>query len=86
MKTPRLTIYDIKRIHEERTGGLFFSRPTMKFFRQKMKDFSVRKIDADYYFISAPSRWTESVYSTERYFNIETGELTLTDPRKKEEV
>jgi len=40
----RYTIYDIKRIHKEKTGGYYFDRDTMRDWNQTLKDFTVRNI------------------------------------------
>lgn len=39
-----MTIYELKQLHEK-SGGYFFSRRTMHFFGDRMKDFSIKKID-----------------------------------------
>lgn len=54
MKTQRLTIYDIKNRLQD--APYFFSRKTMKFFHQTLKDFSVKKQPNGTYHISAPMR------------------------------
>ena len=48
-----LTIYDIKRNIDE-TGSYFFSKKTMRFFRQTLGDFKVNRCGNDKFFISAP--------------------------------
>lgn len=75
---PKLTIYDIKRLTAD-TEPYFFSRDSMRFFKQTMDDFKVIRIDSiGKYYISAPS-WPGKV--TERYYNPQTHELEymLTD-------
>ena len=75
-KMERLTIYDIKQ-RTEATSPYYFTRKTLKFFGQRMKDFSVR-IEGDKYRISAPmiDRFTgRKVGVSERLFNPETNEL-----------
>jgi hypothetical protein len=47
-----MTIYEIKRRIEG--DSYYFSRSTLKFFGQTLKDFSVRKFE-DKFLISAPS-------------------------------
>ena len=73
MSTKRLTIYDIKYTCND---TYFFDRGSLKFFGQTMKSFSVRKINATQYRISAP------MYAGKRYcgqtvriFNTETKQL-----------
>ena len=72
-----MTIYEIKRIYEAKTSGFYFTRDTMKFFHQTLKDFRVKKIDAEHYHISAPMRDNSGkhVGMSERIFNVTTGEL-----------
>lgn len=53
MKTQRMTIHEIKRRVEAR-GSHFFDRKTLRFFGQTMKSFSVRKLTATTWLISAP--------------------------------
>lgn len=73
MSTTRLTIHDIKR---ECNDTHFFNRGSLKFFGQTMKSFSVRKIDATHYRISAPM-YAGNRYcgQTVRIFNTETKQL-----------
>tara|TARA_Y100000401_G_scaffold116002_1_gene120841 strand:+ start:6081 stop:6302 length:222 start_codon:yes stop_codon:yes gene_type:complete len=64
-----MTIYEIKK-RTETTEPYYFSRNTMKFFGQKLKDFKVTKESDGRYKIAAPIRKafmvdTESV----AYFN-----------------
>lgn len=70
-----MTIYDIKRLTIG-TSPYFFSRSTMKFFHQTLKDFSVCK-DGEKYYISAPMKDNTGkvVGRTERLFNPVTNEL-----------
>ena len=76
-KVAPLSIYDIKRICEE-NGSYFFSRQSMKFFGQKMADFSVRRHGVDKFYISA--KWGKGIAGkTERIFNPFTGELERVD-------
>ncbi len=71
-----LTIYDIKRLSYD-SSPYFFSRGTMKFFRQTLKDFRVYKCkDIGKYYIIADRLHGESIHGvTERYFNPITNEL-----------
>jgi|688.fasta_scaffold129893_2 hypothetical protein len=72
-KVAPLTIYDIKRAVEEKSS-FFFSRQSMKFFGQKMADFSVRRHGVDKFYICA--KWGKGIAGkTERIFNPFTGEL-----------
>lgn len=64
------TIYDIKRLTEE-TAPHFFTRKTMKFFNQKLSDFSVTRYGNDKFLISA----IRPHGKTERIFNPFTNEL-----------
>lgn len=70
-----MTIYDIK--HRVTNAPHFFDRKTLKFFKQTMRDFSVRKMADGRYFVSAPMRgWSgEIVGKTERIFNPVTNEF-----------
>lgn len=68
-----MTIYEIKRRTAE-TAPYFFSRKTMKFFKQTLKDFSVKKIGDKKYLITAKS----GVHTTARIFDTETNTLTMT--------
>lgn len=74
----RLTIYDIKRLTAD-TAPHFFTRDTLKFFHQTMKDFSVSKCDDGRYYISAPmrDRSGKRVGTTERFFNPINNKLEL---------
>jgi hypothetical protein len=76
MKKP--TIYDIKR-ETEKTSPYFFSRKTLKFFGQTMKDFKVYTTEEDgKYLISSPmwDRFTgRNVGTTQRIYNSFTKEL-----------
>ena len=76
----RLTIHDIKRIHEEKDPDYFFDSKTMKFFGQTLRSFSVQKIDEENYLISAPMKERSTgkkVGITARKFNTVTGKLEL---------
>lgn len=78
-----MTIYEIKRRTEE-TVPHFFSRQTMKFFGQTMKDFKVYKQKDGKFLIVAPRRertrfsgseiWVTSG-QTRRIFNPETNKF-----------
>ena len=67
----RLTIHDIKSRVEE-TGSCFFSRETLKFFGQRVKDFKVHKCTDGRYFIYAPRKHGGD---TCRYYNPATNKL-----------
>jgi len=69
-KVAPLKINDIKRLSAE-NAPYFFARSTMRYFKQKMSDFSVtRKGDSEFY-IFARSPFGK----TERVFNPFTGDL-----------
>lgn len=71
-----MTIYEIKRIHETKTDGKYFSRQNMKFFNQTLKMFRVKKISDTIYRISAPSYWSGKLMGISKAeFNSITGEL-----------
>lgn len=72
---PKLSIYDIKRLSSEKSP-YFFTRDTMKFFHQTMRDFRVcRMFESG----SAPIRDSGRIVGqTVRYFNPLTNELQLT--------
>ncbi len=71
-----MTIYDIKRKTAE-TAPYYFSRNTLKFFHQTMKDFKVYKQVDGRYLITAPMRDNSGkvIGSSERYFNPANNEL-----------
>jgi hypothetical protein len=70
-----MTIYQIKQKTLE-TSPYFFSRQTLKFFHQRMRDFSVNKVNGRYR-ISAPMRdhSGKQVGQTVRYFNPTNNQL-----------
>ena len=73
-----LTIYDIKELTRD-TAPEFFTRETLKYFGQTMKDFKVTQI-GDKYRIASVCRNTEGVQTgreTIRIFNPKTNELEL---------
>jgi len=73
--TPRLTIYDIKRLTAT-TAPHFFTRQTMRTWSQRLKDFSVIRTDDGRYRISAPVvKWGRYIMHTVRYYNPATHEL-----------
>ena len=73
-----MDIYEIKRL-TSKTEPYFFSRKTMKFFGQTLKDFKVKKQSDGRYLIKAPCynikiTYLENTYKTgyhitKRYFN-----------------
>lgn len=74
-----MTIYEIKRRTEE-TAPEFFTRQTLKFFGQTLKDFRVYKMDGKNYLITAPMRMRgEIIGHTRRLFNTDTNKLQLED-------
>jgi hypothetical protein len=72
-----MTIYEVKE-KTKKTAPYFFSRDTMKFFGQKMKDFKVKKASDGRYKITAQSgaNWKFN-HETIRYFNPENNKLEL---------
>ena len=75
-----MTIYDIKRMSEDK-APFFFARKTMKGFGQTLKDFSVKKLNEERYYISAPMRDSRGhqVGVTKRVFDVRTRELLNTE-------
>ena len=71
----RYTIAEIAAANEAK-GGFYFSKDTLKFFKQKRSDFKVKHI-AGRIFVMAPSRWDGHLmgYSVAE-FNPETGDLS----------
>jgi hypothetical protein len=65
-----MTISEIKR-KTELTAPYYFSRKTMRFFGQTMRDFKVYKQEDGRYLITAPMRNQQGVVigKSERYFN-----------------
>lgn len=74
-----MTIYEIKRL-TEKTEPYFFSRNTMKFFKQTLKDFRVYKLNKFEYLITAKSF---AGNLTQRIFDIRTNELRLLNDNDK---
>tara|TARA_R100000664_G_scaffold3_1_gene12 strand:+ start:330 stop:572 length:243 start_codon:yes stop_codon:yes gene_type:complete len=72
----KLTIYDIKRLTME-TSPYFFSRDTMKFFNQTLKDFKVFPKYEGRYTITAPRYDNQGKYmgETVKYFNPKNNKL-----------
>ena len=76
----RLTIYDIK-MRTETTSPCFFSRKTMEFFGQTLKDFHIRRQADGRYRIEAPSYQGGKLMGlTIRYYNPLTDDLDLEEP------
>lgn len=73
-----MTIYDIKRDSEAKSP-YFFTRNSMRFFGQTLRDFSVKKQPDGRFLISAPMRDrfnnNKLMGHTKRYFNPENNEL-----------
>jgi len=71
-----MTIHEIKNRTLE-TSPYFFDRQTLKFFRQRMSMFSVKKQPSGKYLISCPMRDSSMrvVGYTQRLFNPLTNEL-----------
>ena len=72
-----MTIHEIKKLTEN-TAPYFFSRDTMRFFGQTLKDFSVVKQDDGRFKVSAPSgdNW-DGDHETVRFYNPENNVLEL---------
>lgn len=83
MKTP--TIYEIKR-EVEKTGNNFFSRESLKFFNQTLKDFRIKKTNNPNEFLMtattprATATNQPQTYTGRYLYNADTKEIkTLTD-------
>tara|TARA_R100000008_G_scaffold13859_1_gene6767 strand:+ start:155 stop:376 length:222 start_codon:yes stop_codon:yes gene_type:complete len=72
-----MTIYEIKQ-RTKKTAPYFFSRNTMRFFGQTLKDFKVSKQEDGRFKITAPSgaKWGNDL-QTIRYFNPFNNKLEL---------
>tara|TARA_R110000851_G_scaffold301587_1_gene458203 strand:- start:389 stop:610 length:222 start_codon:yes stop_codon:yes gene_type:complete len=72
-----MTIYEIKRLSKE-TAPYFFSRDSMKFFGQTLKDFEVKKQADGRFMITAESgdNWSGK-HLTIRFFNPENNKLEI---------
>tara|TARA_Y100001972_G_scaffold25351_1_gene30814 strand:- start:530 stop:772 length:243 start_codon:yes stop_codon:yes gene_type:complete len=66
-----MTIYEIKRLTKE-TAPYFFSKDTMRFFGQTLKDFKVKKQIDGRYKITAKGKYNTT---TKRFFNPKNNEL-----------
>jgi hypothetical protein len=73
-RVARLTISDIK-YQVEQKGSYFFSRSSMKFFKQTIKDFSVKRYGDDKFYLSSKYGNGCPIGKTERIFNPFSGEL-----------
>lgn len=72
-----MTIYEIKRRTSE-TAPYFFSRQSMRFFGQTLRDFHVYKQSSGKYLIEASSgRNWKGHHVTRRLFNPITNELEI---------
>ena len=70
-----MTIYEIKKLTKE-TAPYFFSKDTMKFFGQTLKDFAVKRQDDGRYMITAESGDNcGGKHLTIRFFNPDNNEL-----------
>ena len=70
-----MTIHEIKK-RTQKTAPHFFSRYTMKFFNQTLKDFKVKKLNDNEFLIFAPSYWDGQLMgNTMRVFDTRTNEL-----------
>ena len=67
------TIYEIKRLTKEK-APYFFSKETMKFFNQTLKDFKVETMEDGRFKISADSFGDNE---TIRFFNPKTNDLEI---------
>ena len=63
-----MTIYEIKE-QTKKTAPHFFSKDTMKFFNQRLKDFKVKKLNETEYLIYAPTYWYNNCESIEEIIN-----------------
>ena len=86
--TKKPTIYEIKRLTKE-TAPFFFTRDTMRYFNQRLKDFKVHPLEKGRFKITAPSKTvflnahgdpTVHDNTTVRYFNPITNELEVVIP------
>jgi argonaute-like protein implicated in RNA metabolism and viral defense len=70
-----MTIYEIK--NRVTNAPYFFTRKSMKFFNQTLKDFSVIKLENGNFYLSAPmyDRNYKIVGTTKREFNPKTNEF-----------
>ena len=70
-----MTIYEIKQ-RTKKTAPYFFSKDTMRFFGQTLKDFKVSKQNDGRFKITAPSgsNWSDDL-QTIRFFNPTNNEL-----------
>ncbi len=66
------TIYEIKRLTKEK-APYFFSKNTMKFFNQTLRDFKVESLKNGRYKISAKSGNNKTI----RFFNPITNDLEI---------
>ena len=70
-----MTIHEIKE-RTQKTAPHFFSRDTMRFFNQTLKDFKVKKLNENEFLIFAPSYWDGKLMgNTMRVFDTRTNEL-----------
>lgn len=78
MKQKRVTIYDIKYdLQSHDPSNHFFDRSAMKFFRQTLKDFSVKRVYKDVYCLTAAMKDEHGQYMgiTERYYSMRVHKL-----------
>lgn len=82
-KTPS----EIKRIHEEKTDGLFFSSGAMAHMGDSMKSFGSRIVDGQQilYRKSRRDEWGNDIFAC-WIFDIETGRFTPADKELKKKV
>ena len=66
------TIYEIKRLTKEK-APYFFSKNTMKFFNQTLRDFKVQSLKNGRYKVSAKSGSNITI----RFFNPSTNDLEI---------
>ena len=72
----RPTIYEIKKLTMD-SSPYYFSKATMSFFGQRLKDFRVHALDKGRYKITCDSLKTG--YTSVRYFNPDTNTLDRGD-------
>ena len=81
-----MTIYDIK-YQTLKTAPHYFSRESMKFFGQTLKDFKVYKIDNENYHFIAPMKDRHNnnkiMGYSERIFNTITKELRIPEDTER---
>ena len=71
-----MTIYEVKRIHESKDPDYFFSRETMKYFGQTLRDFRVTSMRDGKFLVQVSMGNTGEKSRMARWaFDPETGKL-----------